>query len=98
VLPWRELRFGGVRDFDGERTIDPRLPTRFRSLGFSLRFHDRRLRASSSHEVERFSLTEGDPLDVVIRGDPHPHDRCTSRAEPAGDERTREQLQVGGAR
>ena len=36
--------FGGVRDFDGELTIDPRLPARFRSLGFSLRFHDRQLR------------------------------------------------------
>ena len=47
--------FGGVRDFDGELTIDPRLPRRFRSLGFSLRFHDRQLRIRLSHDDEQYS-------------------------------------------
>jgi len=60
--------FGGVRDFDGRLTIDPRLPQRFRSLGFSLRFQDRQLRIRLAHDVERYSLTEGEPLEVVIRG------------------------------
>ncbi|MFW2336213.1 glycosyl hydrolase family 65 protein, partial [Ilumatobacter sp.] len=63
--------FGGVRDFDGELSIDPRLPARFRSLGFSLRFHDRQLRVSLGHDVETYALTEGDPLDVAIRGEHH---------------------------
>jgi alpha,alpha-trehalose phosphorylase len=63
--------FGGVRDFDGRLTIDPRLPERFRSLGFSLRFHDRQLRVHLTHVLERFELTEGDPLEVVIRGERH---------------------------
>ena len=63
--------FGGVRDFDGELTIDPRLPARFRSLGFSLRFHDRQLRLHITHERERYELTEGEPLTVVIRGRRH---------------------------
>jgi alpha,alpha-trehalose phosphorylase len=63
--------FGGVRDFDGALTIDPHLPTRFRSLGFSLRFQDRQLRVRVDHERERFELTEGDPLDVTIRGQPY---------------------------
>ena len=63
--------FGGVRDFDGHLTIDPHLPARFRSLGFSLRFHDRQVRVRLTHEGERYWLTEGDPLDVVIRGQPH---------------------------
>ncbi len=65
------LGFGGVRDFDGELTIDPRLPERFRSLGFSLRFHDRQLRVALSHDLESYALTEGDPLAVVIRGEHH---------------------------
>jgi alpha,alpha-trehalose phosphorylase len=63
--------FGGVRDFDGQLTIDPRLPQRFRSLGFSLRFHDRQLRIRIDHDVEQYSLTEGEPLEVVIRGRSH---------------------------
>ena len=63
--------FGGVRDFDGALTIDPRLPGRFRSLGFSLRFHDRQVRVRLTHDVEHFSLSEGEPLDVTIRGQAH---------------------------
>jgi alpha,alpha-trehalose phosphorylase len=60
--------FGGVRDFDGQLTIDPHLPQRFRSLAFSLRFRDRQLRVCLTHEDESYSLDEGEPLDVIIRG------------------------------
>ena len=63
--------FGGVRDFDGRLTIDPRLPQRFRSLGFGLRFHDRQLRVRLTHEDESFWLDEGDPLEIVVRGQAH---------------------------
>jgi alpha,alpha-trehalose phosphorylase len=63
--------FGGVRDFDGQLTIDPRLPRRFRSLKFSLRFHDRQLRVRLSHEDESYSLDEGEPLEIIIRGRRH---------------------------
>lgn len=63
--------FGGVRDFGGRLTIDPRLPVRFGSLGFSLRFHDRQLRVRLTHEEERYELTEGEPLEVEIRGRPY---------------------------
>jgi alpha,alpha-trehalose phosphorylase len=60
--------FGGVRDFDGRLTIDPRLPGRFDALSFSLRFQDRQLRVRLSHEEESYLLEEGEPLDVAIRG------------------------------
>jgi alpha,alpha-trehalose phosphorylase len=63
--------FGGVRDFDGQLTIDPHLPKRFRSLAFSLRFRDRQLRVSLTHEDESYALDEGEPVDVVIRGQRH---------------------------
>ena len=63
--------FGGVRDFDGQLTFDPRLPQRFRSLGFSLRFHDRQLRIQLSHDEESYRLDEGEPLEIVVRGRPH---------------------------
>ena len=70
--------FGGVRDFDGVLSIDPRLPQRFRSMGFSLRFRDRQVRIALSHDVERYSLSEGDPLDVMIRGERHTLDTTTT--------------------
>ena len=61
--------FGGVRDFDGRLVIDPRLPRRFNSLAFSLRFRDRQIRVHLTHDSERIRLDEGDPLEVVIRGE-----------------------------
>ncbi len=63
--------FGGVRDFDGRLTIEPRLPQRFRSLGFSLRFHNRQVRVRLAHDCEQYWLSDGEPLDVVIRGRSH---------------------------
>ncbi len=63
--------FGGVRDFGGSLTIDPRLPQRFRSLAFSLRFRDRQVRVHLTHDEETFTLDEGDALELTIRGERH---------------------------
>jgi alpha,alpha-trehalose phosphorylase len=63
--------FGGVRDFDGQLTIDPRLPRRYDRLEFSLRFHDRQIRVALSHDDERYTLEEGEALEVTIRGEAH---------------------------
>jgi alpha,alpha-trehalose phosphorylase len=63
--------FGGVRDFDGRLTIDPRLPRRYDRLEFPLRFHDRQIRVALTHEEEQYTLEEGGPLDVTIRGEAH---------------------------
>jgi alpha,alpha-trehalose phosphorylase len=63
--------FGGVRDFDGQLRIDPRLPTRYDGLEFPLRFHDRQIRVALTHEDERYTLDEGEPLEVTIRGEAH---------------------------
>jgi trehalose/maltose hydrolase-like predicted phosphorylase len=51
--------------------IDPRLPRRFGGLEFSLRFRDRQVRVRLTHEAEQYLLDEGDPLETVIRGEPH---------------------------
>ena len=63
--------FGGVRDFDGQLSFSPRLPHVWNELAFSLRFRDRQLRVRLTHDEERYLLEEGDPLNVVIRGEPH---------------------------
>jgi alpha,alpha-trehalose phosphorylase len=60
--------FGGVRDFDGVLTIEPRLPARWDSLAFSLRFHGRQLRIHLTHDHETYRLDDGDPLEVIVRG------------------------------
>ena len=70
---WQALvfGFGGVRDFDGLLTLDPRLPSSWQQLAFSLRFHNRQLRVRLGHDRERYVLDEGDDLEVVVRGEPH---------------------------
>lgn len=62
--------FGGVRDLDGRLSFDPRLPLEWRSLCFRLRFQDRQLRVTLTHEEDRYVVEEGEPLEVTIRGKP----------------------------
>ncbi len=70
---WQALvfGFGGVRDFDGDLTVDPRLPRTWSRLNFPLRFQDRRLRFQFEHGTECYRLERGDPLGVTIRGEKH---------------------------
>lgn len=63
--------FGGVRDFDGELTIDPHLPAVWDRLSFPLRFRGRQLRISLGHDVERYELLDGEPLEIEVRGASH---------------------------
>jgi len=65
------LGFGGVRDFDGQLTIDPRLPARWKRLRYSLRFQQRQLRVDLGETTEHYLVESGDPLDVIIRGESH---------------------------
>jgi alpha,alpha-trehalose phosphorylase len=62
--------FGGVRDSEGRLSISPRLPSEWRSLDFTVRFHDRQLRVHLTHAEEVYLLEEGQPLDVTLRGEP----------------------------
>ncbi len=60
--------FGGLRDFDGHLSFDPRLPRSWDRLAFGLRFHDRVLRITLTHEEETYEVVEGEPLVVKIHG------------------------------
>jgi alpha,alpha-trehalose phosphorylase len=62
--------FGGVRDYDGHLTFDPRLPCSWESLEFHLRFRDRQLRIQLTHHQERYLLEQGEPLHITVRGEP----------------------------
>ena len=63
--------FGGVRDFEGRLSFDPRLPRTWNELAFSLRFRGRQLRIKLGHDEERYLVETGDPLSVLIRGESH---------------------------
>jgi alpha,alpha-trehalose phosphorylase len=63
--------FGGVRDFDGRLSFAPRLPRAWNELAFSLRFCGRQLRVKLTHDEERYLVEEGEPLNVIVRGESH---------------------------
>ncbi len=63
--------FGGVRDFDGRLSFAPRLPHAWNELAFSLCFCGRQLRVRLTHDEESYLIDEGNPLEVIIRGEPH---------------------------
>ena len=63
--------FGGVRDFDGRLSFAPRLPHAWNQLAFSLRFCGRQIRVRLTHDEESYLIEEGDPLEVIIRGEPY---------------------------
>jgi alpha,alpha-trehalose phosphorylase len=63
--------FGGVRDFEGRLSFDPRLPRAWNELAFSLRFRGRQLRIKLSHDEERYLVERGDPLNVLVRSESH---------------------------
>jgi alpha,alpha-trehalose phosphorylase len=67
---WMSLTygFGGMRDFDGKLSFDPRLPTAWGRLRFPLRFHDSHVLVDLNHESFTFEVTDGEPLTISVRG------------------------------
>jgi alpha,alpha-trehalose phosphorylase len=60
--------FGGVRDHDGALTFTPRLPGALDRLAFRLCFADRRLQVEVGHREARYTLLEGEPLEITHHG------------------------------
>jgi alpha,alpha-trehalose phosphorylase len=84
---WQALvfGFGGVREYHGELSITPHLPATWDSLSFSLRFRDRRLQIRLTHDLETYTIEDGDPLELTIRGERRmlaPGDPLTKPATP----------------
>jgi len=63
--------FGGVRDFEGQLSFDPRLPGTWTELSFSLLFCDRQIRVRLAHDQEHYLLETGEPMKVTIRDEAH---------------------------
>ena len=58
--------FGGLRDFHGRLSFDPRLPGPWRRLAFTLRFHDRQISVDLTHDGFTFEVTEGAPITITV--------------------------------
>ncbi len=61
--------FGGMRDHDGALSFRPRLPERLTRLAFGICFRERRLRVEVSHDGVRYSLRQGQPLQIIHAGE-----------------------------
>ena len=61
--------FGGLRDYNGELSFDPRLPRPWKRLRFPLRFHDRQLLIDLTHDSYTFEMLEGEgEVAIDVRG------------------------------
>ena len=75
--------FGGMRDFDGKLSFEPRLPMAWHRLQFPLRFHARQIRVEITHELLTFELLEGEPLTITVHGKEHTLEPDTPLELPA---------------
>jgi len=62
--------FGGMRDYDGVITFDPRLPTSWDALTFRVALKGTRLEVHLTADQIRFSVVSGERADVQVRGRP----------------------------
>ena len=63
--------FGGLRDQNNSLCFDPRLPVEWPRLTFRLTRHGSRVVVELTQEQMTFTLAEGPPLTVSVRGEEH---------------------------
>jgi alpha,alpha-trehalose phosphorylase len=82
--------FGGMRDHAGALSFAPRLPRRVARLSFRVGFAGRRLKVEVNDRRARYTLLDGDPLEIthhgsaVTVGPDEPVSRPIPNATPAG--------------
>nr|WP_231748063.1 glycosyl hydrolase family 65 protein [Auraticoccus cholistanensis] len=79
--------FGGMRDYDGELSFDPRLPESWERLIFRFRVGGAKVRAELSADSYRFELEEGESAGFTVRGrkvELSPDSPATVRLEDQG--------------
>jgi alpha,alpha-trehalose phosphorylase len=60
--------FGGMRDYDGRITFDPRLPELWDRLTFKVTLHGTRIRVDLDHQAMTFTVEDGDVAEFSVRG------------------------------
>jgi alpha,alpha-trehalose phosphorylase len=68
---WSQLAFGfgGMRDYGGELTFDPRLPQAWEALTFRVTWHGTRLRVTVTRDALDLVAETGDGAQVAVRGE-----------------------------
>lgn len=61
--------FGGMRDYEGLLTFDPRLPEGWESLTFRVAWHGSRLRVTVLRDALEFEAETGEGAQVGVRGE-----------------------------
>jgi alpha,alpha-trehalose phosphorylase len=61
--------FGGMRDYGGSLSFAPRLPKALDRLAFRVCFNGRRLEVAVGRREARYTLLDGEPLEVAHHGD-----------------------------
>ncbi|MFS0854161.1 glycoside hydrolase family 65 protein [Microbacterium sp. 179-I 3D4 NHS] len=61
--------FGGMRDYEGELSFDPRLPAAWPSLTFPLLWKDSALTVTVTKDALRVKVRVGDPVPFTVRGE-----------------------------
>jgi alpha,alpha-trehalose phosphorylase len=64
------VAFGGLRDHDGVLGFMPRLPPELTRLAFRLRFRGRQIKVEVNQREARYTMVEGDPLEVTHHESP----------------------------
>ena len=60
--------FGGLRDYHGQLTFDPRLPQEWRGLRFALNVRESRIRVHIKTTDMTVELEKGESVDFTVRG------------------------------
>ena len=60
--------FGGMRDFEGHISFDPRLPREWERMRFRLKVRGSRVQVDLTGEMLEITLVDGPELEVSVRG------------------------------
>jgi len=63
--------FGGMRDYGGRLSFDPRLPEDWPSLVLHMQWQGSRLRITVRQELLQAELLDGPPVEIAVRGPVH---------------------------
>ncbi|MGB3684508.1 MAG: glycosyl hydrolase family 65 protein [Ornithinimicrobium sp.] len=63
--------FGGMRDHNGALTFDPRMPQEWDEVSWTMLWHGSRLSVTIQQQAAIFVVTDGDPIELSVRGERH---------------------------
>ncbi len=70
---WTSIVYGfaGMRDYNGELSFNPHLPSQWNRLTFNLNIHGRLLEVAITHNEVAYTLKEGESLSLTHEGKQH---------------------------